>query len=104
MLGAKKYVSSMKILAELGRTPLKINTELQMFKYLSQFAFIEKDRYVFKAFQEENHAIGGWAEHIKTNWIFRVRKFYGKCIPGDKWGNLKRKMLVKTKCFPEMSK
>ena len=32
----------MKILAELGRTPLKINIEIQMFKYLQRFAFIEK--------------------------------------------------------------
>ena len=44
----------MNILAELGRTPLKINTEIQIFKYLQKFAFIEKDRYIFKAFQEEN--------------------------------------------------
>ena len=43
----------MKILAELGRTPLKINTELQMFKYLSQFAFIEKDRYVLRLFKKK---------------------------------------------------
>ena len=44
----------MNILAELGRTPLKINTEIQIFKYLQKLAFIEKDRYIFKAFQEEN--------------------------------------------------
>ena len=40
ILGVKKNVSSMKILAELGRTPLKINMEIQMFKYLQRFAFI----------------------------------------------------------------
>ena len=28
-----------------------------MFKYLKQFAFEEKDRYIFMAFQEENLAI-----------------------------------------------
>ena len=44
----------MKKLAELGRTALKINTEIQKFKYLQKFAFIEKDRYIFKAFQEAN--------------------------------------------------
>ena len=49
----------MKILAELGRTPLKINIEIQMFKYLQRFAFIEKERYVSKAFQEENQARDG---------------------------------------------
>ena len=89
----------MKILAELGRGPLKINTEIQMFKYLPRFAFIEKDRYVFKAFQEENHAIGGWAEYIKQTGAFGVGKFYGKCIQGDKWGNLKRKCWSKQNVF-----
>ena len=57
MLGVKKNVSSMKILAELGRTPLKINIEIQMFKYLQRFAFIEKERCVSKAFQEQNQAM-----------------------------------------------
>ena len=56
----------MKILAELGRTPLKINIEIQIFKYLRRFAFIEKERYVFKAFQEENQAIDGWVKYMKT--------------------------------------
>ena len=56
----------MKILAELGRTPLKINIEIQMFKYLQRFAFIEKERYVSKAFQEENQTIDGWVKYIKT--------------------------------------
>ena len=37
-----------------------------MFKYLQRFAFIEKDRYVFKAFQEENQSIDGWVKHMKT--------------------------------------
>ena len=59
VLGVKKNVGSMKILAELGKAPLKINIEIQMFKYLQGFAFIEKERYVSKAFQEENQAIDG---------------------------------------------
>ena len=33
----------MKILVELGRAPLKINIEIQMFKYIQRLAFIEKD-------------------------------------------------------------
>ena len=36
----KKNVNSVKILAELGKTPLKINIEIEMFKYLKRFAFI----------------------------------------------------------------
>ena len=56
----------MKILAELGRTPLKINIEIQMFKYLQRFAFIEIERYVSKTFQQENQAIDGWVKYMKT--------------------------------------
>ena len=37
-----------------------------MLKYLQRFAFIEKERYVFKDFQEENHAIDGWVKYMKT--------------------------------------
>ena len=62
ILGVKKNVSSMKISAELGRTPLKINIEILMFKYIQLFAFIETERYVSKAFQEENQTIGGWVK------------------------------------------
>ena len=53
LLGVMKNVSNLKILAELGRTRLKIKVEIQMFKYFQGFAFIGKDIYVFKAFQKE---------------------------------------------------
>ena len=56
----------MKTLAELGRTPLKINIDIKMFKHLQRFAFIEKERYISKAFQEENQAIDGWIKYVKT--------------------------------------
>ena len=45
----------MKILLGLGRLPLKINIEI--LKYLQPFVFIQKDKCVFKDFQEENLAI-----------------------------------------------
>ena len=38
LLGVKKNVSSMKLLAELGRPPFKINVEIRVFKYLQRFA------------------------------------------------------------------
>ena len=66
IIGVKKNVSSIKILAELGRIPLKINIEIQMFKYLQRFAFIEKERYVSRLFQAENQAIDGWVKDMKT--------------------------------------
>ena len=52
-LGVRKNVRILKFLAELGKTPLKIKVEIQIFRYFQGFAFIEKDIYVFKAFQEE---------------------------------------------------
>ena len=58
-IGSQKNVSNMKILIEISRKLLKINIEIEIFKYIQRFAFIEKDRYVFKAFQEENLAIDG---------------------------------------------
>ena len=56
----------MKILAELGRTHLKINIEVKMFKYLQRFAFIEKEGYVSEALQEENQVTHGWVKYMKT--------------------------------------
>ena len=58
-IGSQKNVSNMKILIEIRGKLLKINIEIEIFKYIQRFAFIEKDRYVFKAFQEENLAIDG---------------------------------------------
>ena len=58
-IGSQKNVRNMKILIEIRRKLLKINIEIEIFKYIQRFAFIEKDRYVFKAFQEENLAIDG---------------------------------------------
>ena len=58
-IGSQKNVSNMKILIEIRRKLLKINIEIEIFKYIQRFAFIEKERYVFKAFQEENLAIDG---------------------------------------------
>ena len=45
---------------------LENNIDTQMFKYLQRFAFIEKDRYVFKAFEEENLIPDGWVTIMKT--------------------------------------
>ena len=66
-IGSQKNVSNMKILIEIRRKLLKINIEIEIFKYIQRFAFIEKDRYVFKAFQEENLPIDGWIKYMKTN-------------------------------------
>ena len=45
---------------------MKVNIEIQIFKYLQRFAFIEKEKYVPKAFQEEHQAIDGWVKYMET--------------------------------------
>ena len=88
----------MKILAELGRIPVKINIEIQMFKYLQRFAFIEKERYVSKTFQQENQAIDGWVKYMKTKLeLLGLGSLMGNIyIYGNKCGNIKRKIPIKT--------
>ena len=37
-----------------------------MFKYLQRFIFIDKDRYFYKEFQENNLDTAGWIRNIKN--------------------------------------
>ena len=53
----------MKILAELGRTPLKINIGIQTFKYFQRFAFIEKERF-------SRRKSDGWVKYMKSKLEF----------------------------------
>ena len=75
IIGVKKNVSSIKILAELGRIPLKINIEIQMFKYLQRFAFIEKERYVSKAFSSRKSGYRWMGKRYENK-----ARAYGKCV------------------------
>ena len=85
ILGVNKSVNNIKVLAELGRYPLKISIETQMFKYLQRFPFLDKDRYLVKAFEEDLLSNNGWVNNIKgtlerygiynlMNNILKVRK------------------------------
>ena len=42
ILGVKKFTNNIKVLSELGRTPLKIDIETKMFKYFQRFPFTEQ--------------------------------------------------------------
>ena len=53
VLGVNKTTNNMKVLAELGRTPLRINIETQMFKYLQRFPFLKESSLLIAAFKEE---------------------------------------------------
>ena len=61
-----KYVNNMKVLSELGRTPLSIYIEKQIFKYLERFPFVNKDRYLYKVFEEDNLDNKRWVKNIKN--------------------------------------
>ena len=66
ILGVSKFVNNMKVLTELGRTPLSIYIQKQMFKYLQRFPFVDKDRYLYKAFEEDSLDKNGWVKNIKN--------------------------------------
>ena len=51
--GVKSFINNIKVLLELGGTPLKINVKTKVFKYSQIYSFIETNRYLFKAFKEE---------------------------------------------------
>ena len=63
-----------------------------MFKYVQRFAFIEKDRYVFKAFLEEIQAMDGWVKRMKTklellglgNFMLNIYKVISREISKEK--------------------
>ena len=70
ILGVTKRANNIKTLAELGRYPIYINIETQIFKYFQRFTFVDKERCVYKAFQEELKGDIGdelsWVSFIKT--------------------------------------
>ena len=65
ILGVKKFTNNIKILSELGRAPLKIDIETKMSKYFQIFPFIKANRYLFKAFKEEEFDTKGWVQNLK---------------------------------------
>ena len=55
ILGINKNVKNMKVRAEVGRVPFKINIETQRFMFLQQFPFLNEDAYLYKASYDETH-------------------------------------------------
>ena len=55
ILGINKTVKNMKVRAEVGRVPFKINIETQKFMFLQRFPFLNEDTCLYKAFYEETH-------------------------------------------------
>ena len=65
ILGVPKTTNNMKVLAEMEKFPLKINIEIQMFKYLQRFPFLKDNSYLSKAFKEQLKV----EKNDKTSWI-----------------------------------
>ena len=53
IIGVNRKASNIAVLAELGRYPLYIEIQERMIKYLLRFRIIQKDRLLFKAYQEQ---------------------------------------------------
>ena len=65
ILVVKKFTINIKVFSEFGRKPLKIDIEAIMFKYFQRFPFIETNRYLFKAFKEDDFDTKGWINNLK---------------------------------------
>ena len=59
----------MNTFAELGRYPFFVNIESQIFKYFQRFVYVDKNRFLYKAFQheltEDSGEQGSWVTFIK---------------------------------------
>ena len=63
ILGLKTFTTNIKVLSKLGRTLLRINIGIKMFKYFQRFQFIGTNRYLFKAFTEEEFDPKDWDQN-----------------------------------------
>ena len=66
ILDVKTINTNIKVLSKLGRTLLKIDIRIKMFKYFQRFSFIETNRYLFKAFTEEEINKKDWVQNLKS--------------------------------------
>ena len=95
VMGVCKFTSNIKVLAELGRMPLKIDIETKMFKYLQRMPFIEKHRFLYKAFKEDESEKIGWVRNMKSvldnlglsNLMLNIFKTIDGVIPQEEYEN-----------------
>ena len=70
ILGIHKRANNVATLSELGRYPFSIDIDVQIFKYFQRFIYVDKERYLYKAFQEECVSdfvdSEGWVTSIKN--------------------------------------
>lgn len=66
ILGFSKCTNNIKVLSELGKTPLRVDIEARLFKYLQRLSFIEINRYVSKTFGDEELDKKSWVQNSKA--------------------------------------
>ena len=70
ILRVKNNTRNPKVLGELGRLPLRITIETQLFKYLQRIPFVKEDCCLRKAFNEE-------LANKESGWVIKVRHLLG---------------------------
>jgi len=70
ILGVKKRSNNVSTLSEFARFPLYVDIETQVFKFFQRFIYVQKNKILYKAFQEQiSSDLGentGWLTSIKT--------------------------------------
>ena len=104
VLGIHKRAFNVGTLAELGRFPLYVDIETQMFKYLQRFIYADKERLLYKAFQEESMLDlayeTGWVTFMKGKLNnLGLTCFWKDIMMACKSDDLKKKYKNKSKVF-----
>ena len=109
VLGVNKRSNNVNTLAELGRYPLFINIESQIFKYFQRFVFVDNNRLLYKAFQheltEDFGEQGSWVTFIKCKLSnYGLASLASDICKACKSEELKTKYKNRVKIFTERAK
>ena len=109
VLGVNKRSNNVNTLAELGRYPLFINIESQIFKYFQRFVYVDKNRFLYKAFQheltEDFGEQGSWVTFIKCKLSnYGLASLASDICKTCKSEELKTKYKNRVKIFTERAK
>ena len=70
LLAVSRKTTNLSILLELGRYPITINMQYQAIKYFTRFPYLNKDRLLYKSYEEEIKSY----ENKNTNFISYIVK------------------------------
>lgn len=83
ILGFSKCTNNIKVLSELGKTPLRVDIEARLFKCLQRLSFIEIDMYL-KPLEMKNwiKKAGFKIQERPFANALNIRKFHRKTLAG----------------------